>query len=164
MGDNTTNTTAGSPGISLTFSDSNGVMFIGELDPACAAMLGGDRAARHFVGVVVDAGPELVSFMVDGVLCDGGGVVGVATGRKVIITHSCIFSIKSHEGKFNIQGGARMAVRPMARWARAMSGSRRGWARCPRQPRESQASPGAILFILTENDSSDVQQDFCVNP
>ena len=38
----------------------------------CAARL--SSAGEHFIGVTADAGPLIVFFFVDGVLCDGGGV------------------------------------------------------------------------------------------
>ena len=82
----TLNATNGSPGLTFSFADPHGVLFKAQLDPACAAMLSGGGGAdldaeqggspsTHFIGIVVDAGPELVSWVVDGVLCDGGGVV-----------------------------------------------------------------------------------------
>ena len=39
--------------------------------PACSALL--RQSARHFVAFSADAGPSLLTVMVDGVLCDGGG-------------------------------------------------------------------------------------------
>jgi len=88
----TMNTTAGSPGLRFSFADGSGGLFEAEMDPACAAMLNGGASggrsnisnddtthdlagSSHFIGIVVDAGPELVSWVVDGVLCDGGGVL-----------------------------------------------------------------------------------------
>lgn len=96
----TMNTTAGSPSLRFSFADGVGGLFETEMDPACAAMLSGGASVTtrhtelsggrsnstndgthdlaspsHFIGIVVDAGPELVSWVVDGVLCDGGGVL-----------------------------------------------------------------------------------------
>lgn len=42
------------------------------LDAACAAALL-DGAAAHFVAVVADGGARILTAMVDGALCDGGG-------------------------------------------------------------------------------------------
>ena len=58
--------------VALTVSDGV-VNATVETDPACTARLAA-AADDHFVGVVADAGPLLASFVVDGVLCDGGGV------------------------------------------------------------------------------------------
>ena len=45
-----------------------------KMDPACSAMLADDTSVReHMIAVVLDAGAELVTFFVDGILCDGGG-------------------------------------------------------------------------------------------
>eukprot|EP00041_Stephanoeca_diplocostata_P023605 m.582544 g.582544 ORF g.582544 m.582544 type:complete len:792 (-) comp22337_c1_seq16:1784-4159(-) len=41
-----------------------------ETDPTCAAAL--RHPGVHHVGVVVDAGPMIASFVVDGLVCDGG--------------------------------------------------------------------------------------------
>ena len=58
--------------MALTLSDGAGTNATASTDPACAARLA--APGEHFVGAVADVGPRLVSFMVDGVLCDGGGV------------------------------------------------------------------------------------------
>ena len=58
--------------LTLQLSDGAGTNATASTDPACAARL--VAPGEHFVGVVADAGPRLVSLMVDGVLCDGGGV------------------------------------------------------------------------------------------
>merc|ERR1712196_379652 len=88
----TLNATAGSPGLRFSFADGHGGVFDAQMDPACVAMLAGgatdsvrrteirgsrsnsnggssdgthDRAiSSHFIGIVVDAGPELVSWVV----------------------------------------------------------------------------------------------------
>eukprot|EP01052_Picozoa_sp_SAG31_P019126 SAG31_NODE_1383_length_8578_cov_3.660573_11_plen_566_part_00 len=39
-------------------------------DPLCSAELA--KPGPHYVGVVVDSGPMIVTFMVDGLVCDGG--------------------------------------------------------------------------------------------
>ena len=46
------------------------------MDPACSSMMADDSSdePEHVVAVVLDAGAELVSFFVDGLLCDGGGL------------------------------------------------------------------------------------------
>lgn len=49
------------------------------MDPACAALA--TSLGMHTLGVVVDAGAGLVTWFVDGLLCDGGGAV--ATGWQV---------------------------------------------------------------------------------
>lgn len=41
-----------------------------ETDPLCTAVL--RTPAAHSIGVVVDAGPMIATFVVDGLLCDGG--------------------------------------------------------------------------------------------
>ena len=57
-----------------------------------------------------------------------GGEPGLAAGRRAITTHPCIFRIFSVEKHYgNIEGGARMTLRPMASQAsspinRRMSG------------------------------------------
>ena len=50
-----------------TVASLNGVY---RTDPLCTAALA--APGDHFVGLVVDAGPMIVSFVVDGLLCDGG--------------------------------------------------------------------------------------------
>eukprot|EP00966_Prymnesium_polylepis_P329449 7385143-Prymnesium_polylepis.4 len=57
--------------VTLSLSDGK-VTFSLATDEACSAALG--KAGRHFVGAVADGGPRIASMMVDGVLCDGGGV------------------------------------------------------------------------------------------
>jgi hypothetical protein len=39
-------------------------------DPTCSAQLG--AAGQHYFGMVIDVGPGMVLFFVDGKLCDGG--------------------------------------------------------------------------------------------
>ena len=53
------------------FGDATGANMTFSTGPACSAML--LQAGRHFVAFSADAGPSLLSVMVDGVLCDGGG-------------------------------------------------------------------------------------------
>lgn len=40
-----------------------------------------ERNIPHHLGVVVDAGPKMVSFIVDGKLCDGGPTPGWPNGH-----------------------------------------------------------------------------------
>ena len=41
-----------------------------QTDPLCSAVLA--KAGKHHVGIVVDAGPMVATFIVDGLVCDGG--------------------------------------------------------------------------------------------
>lgn len=61
--------------VSLTILDVANVKFTLETDPACAARLSAP-GADHALTVVADAGAHLALFVVDGTLCDGGGVQG----------------------------------------------------------------------------------------
>ena len=71
-----------SPGLELRFADGHGKAraFSAAMGPSCTALLA--NTSRHTVGIVADAGPELVTMMVDGVLCDGGGVGVDGVGRE----------------------------------------------------------------------------------
>ena len=66
---------ASSPKIRVSFADGAHVFFSQSIDGSCAAMLA-DDGEDHFFAINADAGPMLVTWMVDGVLCDGGGVDG----------------------------------------------------------------------------------------
>ena len=57
-------------GATFRVSDGNS-MFNISTDPVCSAVLG--MPGKHFVGVGADAGSRIITIMVDGVLCDGGG-------------------------------------------------------------------------------------------
>ena len=41
-------------------------------DPVCSARLRDASSKTHNLAVIVDAGPKMVTFLVDGHLCDGG--------------------------------------------------------------------------------------------
>jgi hypothetical protein len=43
-----------------------------ETDPMCTAALSDASTAPHHVAVVVDAGPMTATWIVDGIVCDGG--------------------------------------------------------------------------------------------
>jgi len=72
---------AGTEGVSIVVASKSGevVLKIGDgsnefnitTDAACSAALA--QPGRHFLGVVADAGPRIITLMVDGVLCDGAG-------------------------------------------------------------------------------------------
>jgi hypothetical protein len=53
---------------SSTTAERTAAMF--ETDPLCSAELA--KPGPHYVGIVVDAGPMIVTFVVDGLVCDGG--------------------------------------------------------------------------------------------
>ena len=64
--------------LTVAFSDGNGHSFRQSIDPVCAAMLSSSSDSsgdvdHHVFAFNVDAGPIMVTTMVDGVLCDGGG-------------------------------------------------------------------------------------------
>ena len=42
------------------------------MDMTCATQLANTSVSEHQLVVTVDNGPFLISFMVDGILCDGG--------------------------------------------------------------------------------------------
>ena len=71
--------------LTVAFSDGNGHSFRQSIDPVCAAMLSSSSDSsgdvdHHVFAFNVDAGPIMVTTMVDGVLCDGGG--GDSSGYK----------------------------------------------------------------------------------
>ena len=61
-----------SSGLTLRMTDDNGITVNASIAPTsqCAAWLHGDDES-HYVGVSVDGAPGIVTFVVDGVLCDG---------------------------------------------------------------------------------------------
>ena len=61
-----------SSGLTLRMTDDNGITVNASIAPTsqCAAWLRGDDES-HYVGVSVDGAPGIVTFVVDGVLCDG---------------------------------------------------------------------------------------------
>lgn len=58
--------------LTLRFSDGHATFSL-STDAACSAALG--APGRHVFGAVADGGPRIATLMVDGVLCDGAGVV-----------------------------------------------------------------------------------------
>ena len=56
--------------IEISMVDTVGRTAVLMTDPICSAHLA--TAGTHYVAVVADAGPNMLSFMVDGRLCDGG--------------------------------------------------------------------------------------------
>eukprot|EP00939_MAST-03C_sp_MAST-3C-sp1_P003785 g3785.t1 len=66
--------------MNFTFHDTTGASFNGQLGAMCLSLLASDVAhGSHFFAIVVDAGAGVVSFIVDGVFCDGSwGWIGVA--------------------------------------------------------------------------------------
>eukprot|EP00936_MAST-01D_sp_MAST-1D-sp1_P000647 g647.t1 len=59
-------------GLTLRMTDENGVTVNASIAPTsqCAAWLYGDDES-HYIGISVDGAPGIVTFVVDGVLCDG---------------------------------------------------------------------------------------------
>ena len=58
-------------GVSFSMSDGHTTASL-TTDVACTAALG--HQGKHFVAFVADAGPRILTVLVDGVLCDGAGV------------------------------------------------------------------------------------------
>merc|ERR1711933_414284 len=52
--------------------DNDGNSFNFTIDGTCALKLAATDSRTHQLGIVVDAGPKIAFFVVDGVLCDGG--------------------------------------------------------------------------------------------
>lgn len=66
---------AGAPSVTMTMTDAAGASFAFTLDATCASRLSSapvHASGKHYVAIIADGGPLIVSAMVDGVLCDGG--------------------------------------------------------------------------------------------
>ena len=70
-------------GVSISYFSSNGTVMVDMVDtmgsrvrfgtdPVCSQWLKDGQQSTHHVGVLVDAGPKMIAFVVDGKLCDGG--------------------------------------------------------------------------------------------
>ena len=58
--------------VMLTMQDDTGGVVQFQTDPVCSRRLLDAKSSPHHVGILVDGGPKMVSFVVDGKLCDGG--------------------------------------------------------------------------------------------
>ena len=56
--------------VSLLLNDTTGAAALHWTDPTCSRQLA--SPGDHYVGAVADAGPKMITFFVDGKLCDGG--------------------------------------------------------------------------------------------
>ena len=62
----------------LSMVDSNGVSVVATTDWVCAARLA--SSGRHHICVIADAGPMMVTWVVDGHVCDGGPMDSSGSG------------------------------------------------------------------------------------
>jgi hypothetical protein len=69
--------------VKISYFSSNGTIMVDMVDtkgsrvrfgtdPVCSQRLKDGQQSAHHVGVLVDAGPKMIAFVVDGKLCDGG--------------------------------------------------------------------------------------------
>ena len=58
--------------VRLTMMDTSNHIFQFGTDPTCSKRLLDPHSEPHHVGIIVDGGPKMISFVVDGKLCDGG--------------------------------------------------------------------------------------------
>jgi len=87
---------SGKGGLSLNFSfiDGRGGSFNGGTGPMCTGLLVQERA--HHVSIVADAGPNIVSFVIDGIYCDGSWSFLPAAGMSEIPT-TASFTVHSQD-------------------------------------------------------------------
>lgn len=87
---------SGTGGLSLNFSyiDGRGGSFNGGTGPTCTGLLVQDGA--HHVSIVADGGPNIVSFVIDGVYCDGSWSFLPASGMGEIPATSS-FTVHSQD-------------------------------------------------------------------